>query len=178
MGGERNKDLHPNLVFNKVVAVIWIARRVQLILSYNGDSTDPILCQRTAFKCNRKTGFGSQGTIGKNDGNTNLLRSVHMQRPKQRHWQDEEHEIDKNVAETKHDFHLDGRDRTHSGGLLAHAINESTSYWPAGENDQENTDRGPQGHDDADCPSGVAEFWDDFKDPIHEYEDGEFGKGD
>ena len=101
-----------------------------------------------------------------------------MQRPKQRHWHDEKHEIDKNVAETKHCFHLGSRDRTHGGGPHAHTIIESSSDWPAGEDDQENTDKGPQGHDDADCPSGVAEFRDYFEDPIHEKEDGEFGKGD
>ena len=99
-----------------------------------------------------------------------------MQCPKQGHWHDQEHEIDKNVAETKHDFHLRGRYRTHSVRQHAHFIIESCSHWPAGEDDQENTNGGPQGHDCADCPSRVAKLRDNLEDPVHEYEDGEFGK--
>ena len=87
-GRANNKDLHPDLVVDEAPAVICTTGRVQLILSYNGDSTDPILRQRTGFTCSRKIGFDSHSTIGKDDGNTNLLRFVHMQRPKQRHRHD------------------------------------------------------------------------------------------
>ena len=177
--GGKDEDLHPDFVFDEAPADIWTTgRRVQFVLSYDCDGTDPVFRQRNGFRCDGMVGFDSHSTIGEDDGDTNLLRLVHMQRPKQRHGHHQKQEIDKNVAETEHDFHLGGRDWTHGGGPVAHAKNESTSYRPAGEDDQENTDQGPQGHDEADCPGGVAEFRDDPEDPIHEDEDGEFGKGD
>ena len=64
-GRGKNKDLHPNLVCDKAPAVICTTRRVQLILSYNGDSTDPVLRQRTRFRCDRKMGSTHTAPLAK-----------------------------------------------------------------------------------------------------------------
>ena len=46
MRGRMTKDLHPDFLLGKAPAVIRTSRLIQLILSYNGDSTDPILRKR------------------------------------------------------------------------------------------------------------------------------------
>ena len=63
----------------------------------------------------RKTNSDSHGAVGKNDGNANLLRGGHMQRPKQRHGHEQEHEVDKDVAKPKNVFHVGGIDFAHRG---------------------------------------------------------------
>ena len=101
-----------------------------------------------------------------------------MQRPKQRHRHDQKHEIDQNVAETENNFHRRGRYRTPCGRKKTHSIVKGSGYWPAGEDDEENTNEGPKSHKDANCPGRVAEFRDNSENPIEKYQDGEFGKGD
>ena len=64
-GRAHNEDLHPDLVFDQAPAVIWTSGRVQLVLSYDGDSTDPIFRQRTGFRCNRKMGSTHTAPLAK-----------------------------------------------------------------------------------------------------------------
>lgn len=66
-----------------------------------------------------------------------------MQRPKQRHRHDQQHEIDKDITDPKDDCHLRGTYRTHRGGTHTYAEFKSSRYWPAGEDDQKNANGGP-----------------------------------
>ena len=62
----KNKDLHPDLVCDQAPDVIGTTTRlVQLILSYDGDSTDPVLGQRTGFRCDGKMGSTHTAPLAK-----------------------------------------------------------------------------------------------------------------
>lgn len=126
----------------------------------------PMVISGLTFRVREKGRFDSQKTIGKNHGHTKLLRRGHMQRPKQGHRHNQQHEIDKDVTDPKDDCHLRGAYRTHRGGTHTNTEFKSSHYWPAGEDDQKNGNGGPEGRDGAYSPSGVAEFRDDFENPI------------
>ena len=53
----------------------------------------------------KRNGLLLHSTIGKDDGNANLPRSGHLQRPQQRHRHEQEHEIGKDVTKSKNIFH-------------------------------------------------------------------------
>ena len=101
-----------------------------------------------------------------------------MQRPKQRHGHQQQHEIDKDVAEPKNVFHIGGFYLAHRGRERTRFEVESGRNRTTGEAYQEDGHERPNGHDGANCPGGIAEFGDDFEDAVEEDEDGEFGKGD
>ena len=99
-----------------------------------------------------KTNFDSHGTVGKNDRNANLLRGSHVQRPKQRHGHEQEHEVDKDVAEPKNVFHVGGVDLADRGRKHTLFRVESGRHGRAGEADHEDGNKCPNGHDGANGP--------------------------
>ena len=125
-----------------------------------------------------KTNFHSHGTVCKNDRNANLLGRGHMQRPKQRHGHEQEHEVDKDVAKPKDVLHVGGVDSAHRGRKHARFEVESGRHGRAGEAHHEDGNECPNGHDGGNGPGSVTEFGHDFEDAVEEDEDGQFGKGD
>ena len=71
-------------------------------------------------------GLDLHSTIGKDDRHANLLRSGHVQLPQQRHGQNQEHEIDDDVAESKYFFNPRGRYPAYRGREHSHFEVEST----------------------------------------------------
>ena len=119
----------------------------------------------------------SHSTIGKNDRDANLLRSSHVQGPKQRHRHKQEHEIRKDVTEPKDVFDIVGLGFAHRRGRDTQFEIERGGQWLAGEADQEDAHDGPDSHDGADCPRRVAELRVDLEYTVKEDQDGEFGNG-
>lgn len=101
-----------------------------------------------------------------------------MQRPKQRHRHEQEHEIDKDVAKAEDVLHVVRLRFAHRGRSDSQGVVERRGQRLAGEADQEDGDECPNAHDGADGPRHVAEFRADFEDAVDEDQDGEFGQGD
>ena len=91
-----------------------------------------------------------------------------MQRPKQRHRHEQEHEVDKDVAETKNILHIIRLRFADRGGRKAQFVVERRGERFAREADQKDGDECPDGHDGADGPRRVAEFGADFEDAVEE----------
>lgn len=101
-------SLHPDFDLDDIPGwVRHVGGGVQYILPYDSDGCNSAIELAGGLK---KTLLGQDqnlhGTVGKDDGNANLLRATHMQRPKQRHRHEQEHEIDKDVTKAENVLHI------------------------------------------------------------------------
>ncbi len=71
--------------------------------------------------------------VGKDNRNADLLCSVHMQRPKQRHRHEQEHKVDEYVTEAKDIFHVIGFRFAHRGRCKTQLVVERGGQWLARE---------------------------------------------
>ena len=111
-GGGGGVSLHPDFDLDDVPGWIrGVGGGVQYILPYDSDGRDSAIelaggLKRYFWDEGRTNAPNVHGTVGKDDGNANLLRSTHMQRPKQRHRHEQEHEINKDVAKAENVLHV------------------------------------------------------------------------
>lgn len=91
-----------------------------------------------------------------------------MQRPKQRHRHEQQHEVDDYVTETKDVFHIVRLRFAHRRRCNAQFVTERSGQRLAREADQEHGNGCPNGHKGTDCPRRVAEFRADFENAVEE----------